>query len=177
MNRQLSSVESFLRHDIRDQLSADLAELRIMKEGDLQSCFYFHLRRFLQRDNNWRVYSEKSTPYGNVIDLVLFHRSRKSTTTYVPRIAIELKWRLTRISKKDRESLRQSLHALRVRKAYFFVVNADSDKFVRAKKQRGEKYHLHELVVRLPAGTDYDSWSERRQRIKHISSISRRKTI
>lgn len=174
MHHALSSVESFIRRDVKTLLSDDLGAHRIIKEADMQACFYYHLRRFLKRDSGWRVYTEKATPHGNFIDLVLYHRGRKKARPFVPKLAIELKWRRNCISAKDRRSLAKALKRLRVRKAYFFAVNLGRNKYLKTSKHAGEKYHLLEVVVTLPAEVDYPDWLIERKRIRTMADVSRR---
>ena len=111
-------------------------------------------------------------------DLVIYERSgAKQPVTFKPRLAIELKWRRKKISTKDRKSLRAALGKLNVRKGYFVTTNIGSDNYVRTKKKKGEKYHLHEIVVQLPKETNVAEWLALRQKIKAIKDISERKTI
>ncbi len=82
----LAEVEGFVKHTLKGKLQKDLRNLRILKEGDVKCCAYYHLRRILKRDPNWRVFARKfSQKTGYYTDLVIFHFKKA-------RIAIEIKW-------------------------------------------------------------------------------------
>lgn len=167
MTRNLSDIERFIKKEIKKKLESDLKRYRILKEADLQSCFYFHLRKYLGERSRWRVYSEKSTPHGNYVDLVIYDGREPSK----PRIAIELKWNRKRISSKDRKSLNVARKKLKVNKTYFVTTNIKGD-YQRSKRRKGEKYRLHEVVIKLSKSLDSDEWLRKRERIKKIVDIS-----
>jgi len=61
-----------LKHKLRE----DFRELRIIKESDIETCAYYHLRIFLRKDPRWNIlarYFAKNT--GHYIDLVIFRNS------------------------------------------------------------------------------------------------------
>lgn len=160
---------------MNSHLQDDLADLHIIKEADLRSCIYFHLRKFLDRNNDWRVYSEKRVPQtGHIIDLLICERSAKG---FKPRLAIELKWNRTRIPDKDRKSLIKAIKQLHVHKAYFISTNYTDTEYQRRHKSRHEKYKLFEVEIRLPLTQERkkENWIEQRKSVKMLSELSRRK--
>lgn len=60
----LQRLESFVRKTLPRRLAKDLLHFRMVKEADLECCVYYHLRRFLGRDDGWRflLESTRSTP-------------------------------------------------------------------------------------------------------------------
>jgi len=141
---RLAEIESFVKHGLRDKLRQDLRSLRILKEGDVECCAYYHLRRLLRRDPSWRVFARKFSPKtGYYTDLVIFH-SKKA------RIAIEIKWKGAKISKKDRKALASARKNLKVRKTYFYNVLPDGSAYKKVpEKKEAEKYRMFERVVDL----------------------------
>lgn len=139
----LSEVEKFVKHVLKDKLQRDLRSLRILKEGDVECCAYYHLRRLLKTDRNWRVFARKYSPRtGYYADLVIF-RGKKA------RVAIEIKWKRKVISGKDRRSLASARKNLRVKKTYFYSVMPDGSSYKKSQKKESEKYRLFERVVDL----------------------------
>jgi hypothetical protein len=141
---RLSEVESFVKHTLRDRLRKDLRTLRILKEGDVECCAYYHLRKILRLDPNWRIFARKfSQRTGYYTDLVIFHRKKA-------RIAIEIKWAKKNISKKDRKALASARKHLKVKKTYFYCVTYDASIYKKlTEKRKTEKYRLFERVVGL----------------------------
>jgi hypothetical protein len=179
MKITLSQVEAFVRKKakLRLLLSIDMAQWRIVKEADVQSCTYYHLRRFLAKDKRWRIFCEKhSSQTGHFIDLLICEDDLVGKTRgFKPRIAIELKWNLGRISKKDRDSLNRAVRHLRVRKAYFITANHKVVNYQKMRKRKDERFRIHELVVRLPEKLDPQEWQRNRIGIKHLDTLSRRR--
>jgi len=85
----------FIKFDLKQKISRDLKNSRIFTEADLHSVVYFHLRKYLKKDNRWKIYNQPnfSKIWGerktiNVFpDLVLVKTK--------PRIAIELKEKIS----------------------------------------------------------------------------------
>lgn len=141
---RLTEVESFVKHTLKNDLREDLRNRRILKEGDVECCAYYHLRKFLKPDDNWRVFARKFSPNtGFYTDLVIFHGSKA-------RVAIEIKWGRTKISKKDRRALASARKHLRVKKTYFYCVMPDASVYTKLTQKRGvERYRLFERTVDL----------------------------
>ena len=155
----LSEVELFVKHTLKDNLQKDLRSLRILKEGDVECCTYYHLRKVLKPDPNWRVFARKFSPLTRFYtDLVIFHRKKA-------KIAIEIKWRKNEISKKDRKALASTRKNLRVKKMYFYCVMPDASSYKKLReKKEAEKYRFFERVVDLGYASKQDIEEFRRQR-------------
>lgn len=140
----LSKLQHFVKHGLKDKLRDDLRDLRILKEADVECCAYYHLRRFLKRDRTWHVFARKHSPNtGFYTDLIIFHNQKA-------KIAIELKWRQDRISRKDRRALASTIGNLGVRKTYFYCVMPDISKYEKLPSKRSdEKYRFFERPVDL----------------------------
>lgn len=140
----LTEVQNFVKHTLKDKLQRDLRNLRILKEGDVECCAYYHLRKILKPDLRWRVFARKFSPRtGFYTDLVIFHDKKA-------RIAIEIKWGKKHISKKDRKALASARKNLRVKKTYFYSVLPDASSYEKlSAKKVAEKYRLFERVVDL----------------------------
>lgn len=79
------SIRTFIRSGLRKRLIGDLRKRRIVSEADLQSCTYFHLRRYLSQDPKWTVLNRAYVRDTSVFpDLLLRRRGRT-------RVVIELK--------------------------------------------------------------------------------------
>lgn len=80
----LQHIHSFIKNDLPKKLAKDLAELRIIKEADLEVSAYYHLRRYIRTDRAWRVLARKHVPQtGHFVDLLIFKNK-------YPLIAVEL---------------------------------------------------------------------------------------
>jgi len=155
----LAEVEGFVNHTLKGKLQKDLRGLRILKEGDVECCAYYHLRKTLKPDPNWRVFARKYSPKtGYYTDLVIFHFKKA-------RIAIEIKWGRKSISKKDRKALASAKKNLRAKKTYFYSVLPDASNYEKLPtKRKAEKYRLFERVVDLGYASKQDIEEFRRQR-------------
>jgi hypothetical protein len=155
----LTQVEGFVKHTLKDKLQKDLRKLRILKEGDVECCVYYHLRRTLRSDPNWRVFARKfSQKTGYYTDLVIFHFKKA-------RIAIEIKWGKKNISKKDRKALASARKNLGVKKTYFYSVMPDASNYGKLpEKKEAEKYRLFERVVDLAYASKQEIAEFKRQR-------------
>jgi hypothetical protein len=139
----LAEVQWFVKHTLKDELQKDFRDLRILKEGDVECCAYYHLRKILKPDPNWRVFARKFSPQtGYYTDLAIFHHKKA-------RIAIEIKWRKYKITKKDREALASTRKNLGVKKTYFYCVMPDASTYQKASKREGEKFRFFERIVDL----------------------------
>ena len=155
----LAELEYFVKHTLRGKLQRDLRNLRILKEGDVECCAYYHLRKILKPDPDWRVFARKFSPKtGFYTDLVIFQRKKA-------RIAIEIKWRKRSISKKDRRASASARKNLRVKKTYFYSVMPDASSYEKLpSKRKAEKYRLFERVVDLGYVNKRDIEEFKRQR-------------
>lgn len=143
--RKLGEVERFLRRELPTKLRTDLKKLRITKEGDIECCIYYHLRRKLPADGLWTILARKfSVRTGYYIDLLLLRKK-------CPRLAVEIKWNQKKMKDKDFNSLMSALKELRVNKAYFVSVGPDvsEESYEKFPKKDSQKYRLHEIRVGL----------------------------
>ena len=51
----LSRIERYVLNELKPRLRMDLRSLRIVKEADIETCAYYHLRRYLKRDPRWTI--------------------------------------------------------------------------------------------------------------------------
>ena len=156
---RLAEVESFVKHTLRAKLQKDLRTLRVLKEGEVECCAYYHLRKALKPDPNWRVFARKFSPKtGYYTDLVIFHGKKA-------RIAIEIKWGKKRISGKDRRALASARKNLRVKKTYFYCAMPDASIYKKLPKKRtAEKFRLFERIVDLGYTSKQEIEDFKRQR-------------
>jgi len=156
---RLSEVEFFVKRTLKDKLRKDLRDFRILKEADAECCIYYHLRKTLKPDPSWRVFARKfSRRTGYYTDLVIYRRLK-------PRIAIEIKWRKKKISKKDRKALASTRKNLGVKKTYFYCVMPDASPYKKLpEKKKAEKYRLFERIVDLGYTSKQDIEEFQRQR-------------
>ena len=171
---RLIDVESFIKRGqrgLKKKLQHDLRNLKIIKESDLETCTYYHLRKYLRSDRSWNILTRRYIPTtGYYMDVVLFKNA-------IPRIALELKWHKKRLSKKDRSSLNASLQKLKVNKAYFLTTTKDSQQYEKMRKHDDEKYRFRELVIGwdLPP-KQYRELRRRRRKYQREMAIGRNKT-
>ena len=45
---EIKIIKNFIEKKLQKKLEKDQKELKILSEGDLQSCVYFHLRKFIR---------------------------------------------------------------------------------------------------------------------------------
>jgi hypothetical protein len=158
----LSALENHIRNKLPTQLQKDMREFRIIREGDIACCVYYHLRRFLRSDGTWRIFAERhSKVTGHRVDIVIFreHSRRRQS----PRIALELKWNWNRISKKDRASLNKCIQLWGLEKVYFISLYTKKDKQT-IQKTEDEKYRLFEIFVHIDLqGQAYEDWRTKRK--------------
>lgn len=138
----LNDVNEFIRHELKRKLRDDLRSHRILREGDIECCVYFHLRGFLNSHANWRIFAYKyDKRTGYYPDLVIF---RKHAMAF----PIEIKWNRKKISNHDRKKLRKFLKRDASR-GYFVTVGPDADKYKKADKESEEKRNLFEVRTGL----------------------------
>ena len=168
----LSQVQYFVHKTLKVKLRKDLRKLRIIKESDIETCAYHHLRVFLRGDPRWNIlarYFAKNT--GHYIDLVIFRDSK-------PKIAIEIKWNRKTIARKDRRSLCRSLQRLRAKKVYCLTLLRDRVQYKKMRKRETEKYRLHEIRVGLDWPTDrVKDWERKRNPLRQkMGSLDAKKS-
>lgn len=141
-----TEVNRFIGEDLIDKLKVDLngSQFRIFRERDLHCCCYFHLRHYLNKDEDWRILNE---PYlrglnrkgrGAQPDIILFYQDK-------PTILIELKFRrrLSGMKQKDENILSDAVEDNKwVKKAYFIEAIIDPKSKTGAKNVPYRTKHL-----------------------------------
>ncbi len=109
----------FIQNELHKKIIRDLRyhEFKIVSEADLQSVVYYHLRKFLCKDESWRIYNKlyssrrgRAGVYPDIVLLKCF-----------PKIAIELKEHKS-LQKRYVVSDAKKLHRLRERIKYGFII-------------------------------------------------------
>jgi len=159
MNQQ--DITNFIRHELRDKLRVDMQALRMVKEADVECSIYFHLRKFLGENSNWRLLARKHAPAtGHYIDLILFKHD-------TPVIAIEIKWGKRRIPDKDRASLEKAIDNLKVQKAYWISMTLDESSQRAPERSTGDQYRLFQIVIPLGlTGEKKKEWINMRRKFR-----------
>src|SRR5208282_5851806 len=160
-NIKIKEAHNFIRKELPKKLQRDLRDLKMVREADLESSAYFHLRSYLKSDSNWRIFARKHTKTtGHYIDLLLF---RKTT----PRIAIELKWNRDSTNSKDEASLKKAIKKLNVNRSYFITTITSQEPSW--KEQLPYKIPIEPrriLSIYIPLGIPQEKnedWNKRRQ--------------
>jgi hypothetical protein len=172
----ISALETFIRRELPDQLRKDLLSFHIIREADLASCVYYHLRRFLRSDRTWRVLAEKhSYLTGHFIDIVIVREGKEaSKKCQRPRIAIELKWNWSAISKKDRASLDRCIRQMGLEKVYFITALTKATGYRTIAKKDDEKFRLFEIAIPLGLeGKMREEWKLERRLFTKMSAGKR----
>lgn len=164
----LNAINAFVRHDLKRKLRDDLRCHRILREGDIECCAYFHLRRFLSSDSDWRVFAHHyNTRTSFYPDLIVFNPKCNAA------FPIEIKWNRTKISGRDRKKLGKYLGLAAtkkrlVRRAYFVTAGPDVDKYEKTDCKDGrEKCRLFEVRAGLKFKASrrrFADWKEERKR-------------
>jgi len=159
----LREVQFFVKNILKGKLRKDLRDWQIRREAEVENCSYYHLRKFLDPDREWRVFARRhSSRTGFYTDLLIFQGTK-------PRIAIETKWRKNGLPEKDRKALASALRNLEgVEKAYFYVVMPDASGYEKLKEKTViEKNRLFERVVDLHySEEDRKEWWRKRAEFK-----------
>jgi len=162
----ISALEAFMRRTLPGKLRKDLLSFHIIREADLATCVYYHLRGFLKSDHTWRVFAERhSTRTGHFIDIVIFREGKEASKKIQrPRIAIELKWNWPAMPKKDRASLDKCISQMGLEKVYFISAVTMKTGYRTIVKKDDEKFRLFEIAIPLGLeGKEREEWrSERR---------------
>jgi hypothetical protein len=162
----VAALESFIRRKLPGRLKKDLLSFHIIREADLASCVYYHLRKYLSPDRKWKVFAERhSRLTGHFIDIVIFREGKEgSKKCQQPRLAIELKWNWSVISRKDRASLDKCIHQMGLEKVYFISALTKEVDYKTVIKKEDEKFRLFEIAIPLGLeGKKREEWkSERR---------------
>ena len=89
-----SQIKNFIENSLVTKLKNDQKNLRILSEGDLQSCVYYHLRRYIKKTPNWHIlnklYMGKKKDSKKVPDIAIVYLRNDGSTPY-PCFLMELK--------------------------------------------------------------------------------------
>ncbi len=93
-----NAIEKFLESpNFRKKLNEDQKNFKILSEGDLQACVYYHIRRFLdkQKFSKWHLTNKlsvgKKSDRKKFPDISIVVQSKKGDSIVRPRFFIELK--------------------------------------------------------------------------------------
>ncbi len=159
-NYKVRTVEDFIRRGLPSKLQNDLRALKMVRESDLESSIYFHIRSFLERDDNWCVLTRKHAKRtGHFIDVLLFKREK-------PRIALELKWNRDAVDSKDLGSLRKAIHKLNVNRAYYIATITNGQLSSRKTfKVPIERQNILGIFIPLGFSSEENrAWNQRRRK-------------
>jgi hypothetical protein len=138
----LNQVNEFIRGELKRKLREDLRYHRIRREGDIECCVYFHLRKLLNPDPDWRIFAHKHDSRTDTFPDLLIYRKYELT------FPIEIKWNRKKISNHDRKKLKKYLIS-GASKGYFVTAGPDTDIYSKVNKEGIEKGHLFEVRTGL----------------------------
>ncbi len=132
-DRESNEIQNFIEKKLVKRLKEDQENLKILSEGDLQSCVYYHLRQEIKKKNyeNWHVlnklYMGEKEDEKKVPDIAIVYLKYGGETVY-PKILIELKETIGPLSlnskkgyKKDIEKLKKLMENKKIKQAYFLL--------------------------------------------------------
>lgn len=160
----LNNVNEFIRYELKRKLRDDLRSHRILREGDIECCVYFHLRGFLNSDSNWRIFAHKHDKRtGYYPDLIIYQGNKLV-------FPVEIKWNREKLSNHDRKKLRKYL-SRGTSKGYFLTAGPDADNYRKTNKVDEEKWKLFEVRVGLKfkdgkQSSRYSRWKKQRKPFK-----------
>ena len=130
---QQKEIKNFIEKSLVRRLKNDQRELKILSEGDLQSCVYYHLRKKLKKMPNWhllnKLYMGEKEEEKKVPDIAIAYLNYGGETVY-PKFLIELKETIGPLSgnskkgyKKDIQKLKELIkkHKKKIAKTYFIL--------------------------------------------------------
>jgi len=89
-------IRNFIEKELKEELKEDQKKFKILSEGDLQSCVYYHLREFIddKKITDWHVLNKLSMKKGGaaikIPDIVIVNMRPAGVKVY-PIFLIELK--------------------------------------------------------------------------------------
>ena len=111
-----SQIKFFIENSLVTKLKNDQKNLRILSEGDLQSCVYYHLRRYIKKTPNWHVlnklYMGKKEDTKKVPDIAIVYLRYDGETPY-PCFLIELKETLYPLRPASKKGYTKDIKKLR----------------------------------------------------------------
>jgi len=157
---KVSHLENYIRRELPLAIQKDLLNYRMVREADLETSVYFHLRNYLDSDSLWRVLARKHADTEHYIDILIFKSKR-------PRIAIELKWDKKEINPKDTNSLTRAIDELNANRAYFIsTITHGKHSWNKNKPFKVPIKARNILAIFIPLGLneeDNREWNERKR--------------
>ena len=139
---EIEIIKNFIEKKLQKKLEKDQKELKILSEGDLQSCVYFHLRKFIRSKKfveKW--YLTNKLPMGKqrkdkiFPDIVIMRmkdkRIKKKGNVVKPVFLIELKEHPKYVSSSVKSDLRKLAKASKrwrhLQQSYFILAAPDEN--------------------------------------------------
>jgi len=94
--RHKKKIQNFIEKRLEGKLKKDQINLKILSEGDLQSCVYYHLRKFIDKNKiaNWHLINKlpmgKKTESKKFPDIAVVYTEEAGKRVY-PSFLLELK--------------------------------------------------------------------------------------
>jgi len=111
-----SQIKNFIESSLVARLKKDQKNLRILSEGDLQSCVYYQLRRYIKKTPNWHVlnklYMGKKGDTKKVPDIAIVYLRNDGSTPY-PCFLMELKETIAPLRPKSVEGYNDDIKKLK----------------------------------------------------------------
>ena len=189
-------IRKFIENRLQKKLERDQKELRILSEGDLQSCVYFHLRKFIRSKKfveNW--YLTNKLPMGkqrkdkSFPDIVIM-RLRDEGNVVKPVFLIELKEHSRYVAtsvKSDLEKLAFAYNRWRdVEQTYFILATPDEkndsktilEKMKTIRNNALDKNKRHSTIMPIPVnaihtirGPEYERWKTKYKELRKPTSL------
>ena len=130
-------IKNFIEKKLQKKLEKDQKELKILSEGDLQSCVYFHLRKFIcskKFEENW--YLTNKLPMGKqrkdkIFPDIVIMRMKEKGKVVKPVFLIELKEHSKYNSSSVKSDLRKLAKASKrwdhLQQSYFILAAPDEN--------------------------------------------------
>ena len=157
-------IKNFIEKPLERRLKKDQEKLKILTEGDLQSCVYHHLRRYIRDASNWYTLNNltmgKKEEQKKIPDIViLYWRSKEEPE---PVFLIELKETIGPLTPKSMSGYKRDIKKL----------NSLSKK----KRKKGKVRGAYLIISALPnyekARPKMSSTREIKEAIQNIKSSS-----
>ena len=138
---EIKIIKNFIEKKLQKKLEKDQKELKIFSEGDLQSCVYFHLRKFICSKNLEKWYLTNKLSMGKqrkdkiFPDIVIMRmkdkRIKKKGNVVKPVFLIELKEHSKYVSSSVKSDLRKLAKASKrwrhLQQSYFILAAPDEN--------------------------------------------------
>ena len=192
-------IKKFIGEKLQKKLETDQKELKILSEGDLQSCVYFHLRKFIDKKKEKKKFVEpwyltNKLPMGKqrkdkIFPDIVIMRMKKKGSVIKPVFLIELKEH----SKYNPQSVRSDLQKLAkaflwrdLEQSYFILAAPDEDidsktisqKMEIIRNQVLERNSRRDKIIPIPVnaintmkGSEYKKWESNYKKLRKPKSL------